>query len=186
MVTGWKFLNPRSGTLSAETTIVPIDLQYNVTTNDQGAWTFTQNADKTKLPPMEDDPSHPGQKQLVLKKQNEQGQGLPVNIKTTGSYFRLGIFNEEYVNILSFSLSRSLYYFFFVIVRVRHGVYLTSGISSALRISITRGLAPVARSIWAMYQAHLSNSLSSLNSHIVMPVCQPNCMCLCYQIITYG
>ncbi|KAK1705735.1 hypothetical protein BDP67DRAFT_530846 [Colletotrichum lupini] len=35
---------------------------------------------------------------------------------------------------------------------------------------MTNGLAPVARSVWAMYQAQLSNSLSSLNSQIVMPV----------------
>ena len=46
---------------------------------------------------MEDDPSHPGQKQLVLKKENERGEGLEVKTNTTGSFFSQGHWNYEYV-----------------------------------------------------------------------------------------
>ncbi|KAK1479758.1 hypothetical protein CTAM01_14505 [Colletotrichum tamarilloi] len=131
----WKYLNPYSGTLSAETTVTPINLAYNVATGSKGGWTFSVDGDKTKLPPMEDDPDNPGQKRLVLKEENASGNGLEVIINKTGSFFSRGIFNP-----------------------------------TALMNEMTNGLAPVARSVWAMYQAQLSNSLSSLNSQIVMPV----------------
>ncbi|KAK4209164.1 hypothetical protein QBC37DRAFT_486307 [Rhypophila decipiens] len=123
-----------NGTLSAETTIQPINLEYNVTTSSLGAWTFTQKTEAAKLPPMQDDPSHPGQKQLKLKGQNEKGDALEVKTNITGSFFNRGTFNWQ-----------------------------------ALMNQITDGLTPVARSIWAMYNAYLSTSLSSINTQIVMP-----------------
>jgi hypothetical protein len=35
---------------------------------------------------------------------------------------------------------------------------------------MTTGLSPAAQSIWSMYQAQLQNTLSSMNTQIVMPV----------------
>ncbi|KAM7211511.1 hypothetical protein V8F06_013104 [Rhypophila decipiens] len=120
----WEHINPYSGTLSAETTIQPINLEYNVTTSSLGAWTFTQKTETAKLPPMQDDPSNPGQKQLKLKGQNEKGDALEVKTNITGTFFNRGTFNWHIMSSTSFQ---------------------------------------------TMYNAHLSTSLSSINTQIVMP-----------------